>query len=82
MRNADNDYKFDTRLQERHLRQGIISNSDLDQHLKALPDMTEESESLGLDVDLNIESPEVQANEAEVPASGPVLVSAVETEGQ
>ena len=82
MKNAENDYKFDIRLQERHLRQGIISNSDLDQHLEALPDMAEESESLGLDVDLNIESPEAQANEAEVAASGPVLVSAVEPEAQ
>ncbi|MDP7038260.1 MAG: hypothetical protein QGI45_03820 [Myxococcota bacterium] len=82
MKNADNDYKFDTRLQERHLRQGVISSSDLEQHLEALPDMTEESESLGLDVDLNIESPEAQANEAEAPASGPVLVSAVEPEAQ
>ncbi len=82
MKNADNDYKFDSRLQERHLRQGIISKSDLEQHLEALPDMAEESESLGLDVDLNIESPEAEGADTEAQATGPVLVSAVEPEAQ
>ena len=82
MKNADSHYKFDTRLQDRHLRQGIITKSDLEQHLEALPDMSEECELLGMDVELNIESPESAPVETPEQRDGPVLVNLVEPEAQ
>ena len=80
MKKLDNEYKFDSRLRARNLRQGIISKSDVEQYVEALPDLTEECELLGMDTDLDIESPESHENEADVTPSAPVLVSALESD--
>ena len=52
--------KFDKRVVERNLNKGLISQKDLDSHLKALPDMESEAEELILDAE-----EEEQAEEAE-----------------
>ncbi|MBJ80599.1 MAG: hypothetical protein CMH60_04705 [Myxococcales bacterium] len=75
MSDTNNETKFDVRLQERNLRKGLITKSDLEQHLSGLADMSEECESLDVDVELNIESPEGEAESTDAAASGPVLVS-------
>ena len=75
MSDTNNESKFDIRLQERNLRKGLINKSDLEQHLAGLVDMSEECESLDVDVELNIESPEGEVENTDAPASGPVLVS-------
>ena len=80
MKKFDNDYKYDVRLQERHLRQGLIVKSDLEQYIEDLPDLSEESEVMGMDVDLNIESPEGELAQSEAQSTGPVLVSSDEPE--
>ncbi|MBI5508679.1 MAG: hypothetical protein HY903_07990 [Deltaproteobacteria bacterium] len=45
---------YDTRLQERHTRRGVLSRKDLEKHLKELPDVSAQGELLVLDADNDI----------------------------
>lgn len=43
--------KYDTRLIDWNLKQGLINKDDYDKHLKALPDSTDRSQTLDLEVE-------------------------------
>jgi hypothetical protein len=43
--------KYDTRLIDWNLKQGLINKDDYDMHLKALPDSTDRSQTLDLEVE-------------------------------
>lgn len=43
--------KYDTRLIDWNLKQGLINKDEYDRHLKALPDSTDRSQTLDLEVE-------------------------------
>ena len=47
---------WDVRTIERRVRRGFISRKEIDKHLKALPDVGNKSEKLGLGAELEDES--------------------------
>ncbi|MBI5525222.1 MAG: hypothetical protein HY897_02730 [Deltaproteobacteria bacterium] len=48
MRCNDPLYIFDARLIDRHIKQGLIAESDLNAFVQSLPDRTENAESLSV----------------------------------
>lgn len=40
---------YDTRLMEWHLKQGTITQADIDKHMKSLPDLADQAEPLSLE---------------------------------
>jgi hypothetical protein len=48
MRGKDPLYIFDARLIDRHIKQGIIAESDLNAFVQSLPDRTENAEALSV----------------------------------
>jgi len=51
MRSKDPIYVFDARLVDRHLRQGLIAEADLQSFVQSLPDRAENAEVMSLPAD-------------------------------
>lgn len=45
MKNRD-DFLYDVRVTDRHIKEGVITKKDYDKHLKNLPDVEDKSEPL------------------------------------
>ena len=45
MKNRD-DFLYDVRVTDRHIKEGVITKKDYDKHLKSLPDVEDKSEPL------------------------------------
>jgi hypothetical protein len=43
----EEDVRFDVRLRQRNLREGVLSRADVEKHLKSLPDSAAKAETLG-----------------------------------
>ena len=43
-----NPWEWDVRVRERNLRKGVIDEKDVEKYVSALPDVSEQAESIGL----------------------------------
>ena len=60
MRSNDPIYVYDARLLERHVRQGLIAESDVHKFVQSLPDRAENAEALGIPFE-SVQAPATQA---------------------
>jgi len=58
------DFLYDVRITERHIKDGALTKKDYEKHLKGLPDVEEKGEPLVIEEDI-VEDEEVEAVEAE-----------------
>ena len=62
------EFLYDVRIAQRHLREGVITKKDYDKHLDSLPDMEANSEPLIIEDEeevLEAEAEQAEAEEAE-----------------
>lgn len=73
---TQNPWTFDTRVRERNLRSGAVTEKDVEKYLSQLPDLADQAEPFALSQPA-LAQPEVQddeadeADEAEAPAAAP-----------
>ncbi len=62
------DFLYDERIVERHIKDGTLSKKDYDKHLKSLPDVEEKGEVLIIEEDevvVEVELEQVEEDETE-----------------
>ncbi|MEM7008491.1 MAG: hypothetical protein AAF462_05080 [Thermodesulfobacteriota bacterium] len=59
------DFVYDVRVAERHIKDGAISKKDYEQHLKNLPDVEEKGEALVIEEDLIEGEEEISVEESD-----------------
>ena len=62
------DFLYDERIVERHIKDGTLSKKDYDKHLKSLPDVEEKGEALVIEEDevvVEVELEQVEEDETE-----------------
>lgn len=73
---TQNPWTFDTRVRERNLRSGAVTEKDVEKYLSQLPDLADQAEPFALSQPA-LAQPEVEddeadeADEAEAPAAAP-----------
>ena len=55
------DFLYDERIVERHIKDGTLSKKDYEKHLKSLPDVEEKGEVLIIEEDEVLEEVELEA---------------------
>lgn len=59
------EFLYDVRIAQRHLREGVITKKDYDKHLDSLPDMESNSEPLIIEDEDEVLEAEAEQAEAE-----------------
>ncbi len=59
------EFLYDVRIAQRHLREGVISKKDYDKHIAGLPDMEANSEPLIIEDENEDASQELEESEEE-----------------
>jgi hypothetical protein len=62
------EFLYDVRIAQRHLREGVITKKDYDKHLDSLPDMESNSEPLIIEDEEEVLEAEAEQAEAEAEA--------------
>ena len=60
------EFLYDVRVADRHIKDGAISKKEYETHLKNLPDVEEKGEALIIEEDEVVAEEEAELNEAEV----------------